>query len=113
MRKFLTLGFVGILLLLNVNFIQGSFQSYQKLSEINKEQLKVDELQFKNEQLKAELKNRDSTYFIEQEARNRLGFNRPGETTIVIESSEISQAAREKQEKQKNNLENWLDLVRN
>jgi cell division protein FtsB len=112
MRKFITLIIIGILLLLNLNFIQGSYQSFQKLSEINDEHLKVKELEAKNTELKEELKDHDSTYFIEQEARNRLGFSRPGETTIVIESSEITEAAHENIEKQKSNLQSWLELVK-
>ena len=95
MRKFLTLAFIGLLLLLNLNFIQGSFGSFEKLSEISGEQLKVKDLEAKNGELRKELQNRNSTYFIEQEARNRLGYTRPGETSIVIESSDISQAAAE------------------
>jgi cell division protein FtsB len=113
MRKFLTLVFIGILLLLNYNFIQGSYSSFQKLSEINQEQVKVEELEFKNAQLKEELKSRDSTYFLEQEARDRLGYARPGETTIVVDSSEIAVAGQKSVEKQKSNLQSWLDLVTN
>lgn len=112
MRKLLTLIFIGVLILLNLNFIQGSFQSFQKLAEINQEQLKVDDLAVKNSELKKELQNRDSTYFIEQEARNRLGYIKPGETAIIIESSEIGEAARRKQKEQKTNLQSWFDLIR-
>lgn len=99
-------------MILNLNFIKGSYQSYDKLSEINQEQEKVKELQLKNSDLKQELQSRDSIYFIEQEARNRLGFSKPGETTIVIESNQIENASREEVEKQKSNLQSWLDLVR-
>ena|SRR3990167_10804347 len=113
MRKLITLVFVGILLTLNLNFIRGSYQSFQKLSEINREQEKVKGLEVKNSDLKLELQKRDSTYFIEQEARNRLGYSRPGETNIIIESSEIGLSTQDKQEKQKTNLQSWLDLVTN
>src|SRR3990172_956603 len=109
MRKLITFVLIGILLLLNLDFIRGSYQSFQKLSEINKEQSKVKDLQVKNSNLKRELQERDSTYFIEQEARNRLGYSRPGETNIIVESSEIRQASQEKQTKQKSNLQSWLD----
>ncbi len=113
MRKLITFVFIGVLVLLNLNFIQGSYQSFQKLAEVNKEQSKVKELETKNSDLKQELQQRDSTYFIEQEARNRLGYTRSGETTIVIESSEIGVADKEKEQKQKTNLQSWLDLVTN
>ena len=113
MRKLITFVVIGVLILLNLNFIQGSYQSFQKLVEVNKEQSKVKDLQAKNSDLKQELQKRDSTYFIEQEARNRLGYTRSGETTIVIESSEIGAENKEKEQKQKTNLQSWLDLVTN
>lgn len=112
MRKFLTLTFIGFLLILNLNFVQGSFNSYQKLSEISKEQVKVKDLEEKNSDLKRELELRNSTYFIEQEARNRLGYSRAGETSIIIEGSVIKQAGDKRQEEQRNNIESWLDLIR-
>lgn len=113
MRKLITLIFVGFLLLLNLNFVRGSYQSYEKLSEINKEDSKVTDLEEKSIELKKELQSRDSTYFIEQEARNRLGYTRPGETIIVIESSEIAKAGQESEREQKSNLKDWLKLVTN
>ena len=113
MRKLITFVFIGILLLLNLNFIRGSYQSFQKLSEVNKEQSKVKDLEAENAGLKQELQQRNSTYFIEQEARNRLSYIRPGETNIMIESSEIGKAAKEKNQKQKTNLQSWLELVTN
>ncbi len=112
MRKFLTFVVIGILIILNLNFIQGSYQSFSKLSEISEEQSKVRDLEVKNSNLKQELEERNSTYFIEQEARNRLGYSRVGETSILVESSDIRKAAQEAQKKQKSNLESWLDLVR-
>lgn len=112
MRRILTFGFIGILLILNINLVKGSYGSYQKLEEIGQEQEKVKELEVKNQDLKGELQNRDSIYFIEQEARNRLGFSRPGETMIVLESSAINEAAKQSQKKQQSNLQSWLELVR-
>lgn len=111
MRKLLTLIFIAILVLLNINFIKGSYQAYLKLTEISKEESKVDELEAKNLELKKELQNHDTVYFIEQEARNRLGYGKQGETTIVIESSEIGQAAREKQKQQRSNLQSWFAFI--
>ena len=112
MRKLITFVFIAILLLLNLNFIRGSLQSYVKLSEINEEQHRVKEFELKNSQLKQELQDRESLYFIEQEARNRLGFSKPGETTIVVESSKIEELAKKENERQKTNLQSWLELIK-
>jgi hypothetical protein len=68
---------IAVLLLINFNLTRGSYESYQKLTEINKEQLKVKDLELKNSELQKEFQRRESVYFIEQEARNRLGFSRP------------------------------------
>ena len=112
MRKVLTFAVIAALLLINYNLIKASFETSQKLSEIGKEEAAVRELEEKNKKLKEELENRSSDYFVEQEARNRLGYGREGETSIVIESSEIEKAAAEQIAQQKSNIQKWIDLVR-
>ncbi len=112
MRKVLSLSIIAALLLLNFNLLKSSFETSQKLSELGQEEAVVKNLQTKNNQLKNELSEHSSDYFVEQEARNRLGYGRAGETSIVVESSEIEKAAAEKVKEQKSNMQMWLDLVK-
>ncbi|HSX57813.1 MAG TPA: hypothetical protein VLE47_00890 [Candidatus Saccharimonadales bacterium] len=112
MRKIISLITIAALVLINFNLLKASFETSQKLSGLNVEEAKVKDLQTKNDQLSKELAKESSDYFIEQEARNLLGYGRAGETSIVMESSEIKKQTEQKSTPEKSNLEKWVDLVK-
>jgi len=82
-----------------------------KLGSVSQEEEKVRELEKINLNLKEELKRRDSSLFIEQEARNRLGLGKPGETAIIVEEAGISKAQKQDQQA-KTNFQKWVELFR-
>jgi len=113
MRKIVSLIIIGVLLVLNFNLVQDSLSSSQKLSEVSKVEDRIKNLEAENQELKSELTFRDSSFFVEKEARDKLGFGKPGETTIVVANQLINQTKQDAEEKNKSNLAKWFDLIRN
>lgn len=113
MRRVISLLIIGLLLLINFNLVQSSLSSSKKLAEVGKIEGRIKDLEAENKGLKAELAERDSSYFIEKEARNKLGFGKTGETTIVVASQLIKETKNQNEFKDKSNFEKWLDLIRN
>lgn len=78
----------GILLIfglyLIVSFSRDIFNLFQKGKEVEKEQLKLEELQIKNEELKRQLGYVKSAEFLEKEAREKLGLAREGEVVVIL-----------------------------
>lgn len=112
MRKIFSLIVIGVFILLNLNLARTSFESSQKLEQINKEVNKVEVLQEKNNNLKSELQKRESSFFIEQQARDKLGYGRNGEVAIVVENKDLKGPSPETTEQTKSNFQKWLDLLR-
>jgi cell division protein DivIC len=111
MRKLISLVVIGFLILANYNLLKSSYESHIKLSQISQEEEKVKDLEEVNLSLREELKKRDSTSFIEQEARNRLGLGKPGESAILVEGNPINQS-NSPQTVEKPNFQKWVDLLK-
>jgi cell division protein FtsB len=113
MRKLISLIIIALLLIVNFNLIQSIFSSSEKLSEVNKIEDRVKDLEDENKKLKATLEERDSNFYIEKEARNKLGFGKEGETTIVVSQNLLEQEKVSKNLTGKSNFEKWLELITN
>ena len=113
MRKAASVLVIITLVVLNFNLLKSSLSSANKLADINKESLKLLTLEKQNQNLKDQLTERGSQFFIEQEARNKLGFGKSGETTIVVENQVLSSTQANKDNKTIANWEKWLNLFRN
>lgn len=114
MRKIVTFIVIAVLLAVNFNLLKGSYESAQKLKEVSAQEDKVKALENKNLFLKDQLKETDSGFYIEQQARDKLGFSKTGETTVIVENQAISFVEdTQKVEKNKSNLEKWVELIKN
>ncbi len=113
MRRIVSFLIIGFFLLINFNLVQSSLSSSKKLAEVSKVGDRIKDLEAENKDLKADLAERDSSYFVEKEARNKLGYGKAGETTIVVANQLIMEAKNQNELKNKSNLEKWLDLIRN
>jgi len=111
MRKLISLVVIGLLLIINFNLLKSSYESANKLEQLSKEEEKVKELEQTNKSLKEELEKRNSPFFVEQEARNRLGYSKPGESIVVVEDSVINETRKQESANQ-SNLQKWLELLR-
>ncbi len=113
MRKLVSVLIIGFLIIINFNLIQGSLTSSQKLSGVNKIEDKIEDLEKENKSLRAELEKANSSFYVEKEARDKLGFGKLGETTIVVAEQLKDQGADVSEEKNKSNLEKWFELILN
>ncbi len=71
-----------------INQIIGAFKSSDRLSDAVE---KVYNLEAKNKELKEKLAQIKSPAFIEKQARDKLGFSKPGETVIIIPEQKIKE----------------------
>jgi len=60
-----------------------------------------------NKRLQSELEYAQSPEFIEQEARNRLGLGREGETIVLMPKFQISSTKSQTNEEKEENAPNW------
>lgn len=69
---------------------------------------RVYRLEVKNKELKNRLLEIKSLQFIEEQARNKLGLVKPGETVIIIPDSKIKEILGSTESAKEAMLPNWL-----
>ena len=85
---------VVLLIIYNlINQISTSFKAGEILLQAAD---KVNKLEIKNKELKKRLSEIKSPAFIEQQARDKLGLSKEGETVVVIPQEKIKQVLGEK-----------------
>ena len=72
----------------------------------------VYQLEAKNKELKNKLSRIQLPEFIEQQARDKLGLGRGGETIIIIPEEKIKQILGASESAQEIRLPNWLGWIR-
>lgn len=108
MRRKVTLAFfilmVGVLsynLLRQLSFTLGSSD------RINQALDEVQRLELKNKDLKGKLEKIKSVEFLEEQARNKLGLGKQGETLVIISEDKIKEILGASQPSQEIRLPNW------
>ncbi len=112
MRKLLSIIVILILIITSVNLAKGSYDSYKRLKEVNSGQGDLNSLKTKNDELKKELSQKQSDFAIEKEARDKLGFGKPGETAIVVHDANLATTVSNSTQSQQSNLQKWLELLK-
>lgn len=87
-----------------INQISGGLKAGDRLSGATGE---LYSLQIKNRELKEKLKEVNSYQFIEQQARDKLGLTREGETLIIIPDNKLQQVLGEAKKGEQARLPNW------
>lgn len=77
--------FVSVLLV--ISFCRGIYHLLRSSSRLEASALKLQKLEDENDRLKQERKRRESSDFIEEEARNKLNMAKPGETIVILPKS--------------------------
>lgn len=92
-----------------INQILGAFKSSDRLSSAVE---KVYSLEAKNKELKGKLAQIKSPAFIEQQARDKLGLSKPGETVVIIPEQKLKEILGISQSAQIRfpNWKGWLKL---
>ena len=88
--------------------IIGAFKSSDRLSDAVD---KVYNLEVKNKELKGKLAQIKSPEFIEQQARDKLGLSKQGETVIIIPEQKLKEILGASQSAQIR-LANWLGWLK-
>ncbi len=105
---------VIITLFFTYNLLQQIFSTLKQADKLGQATDLLRNLELKNESLKKKLTEVKSPAFIEQQARDKLGLAKPGETVIVITPEQLGTVLSAKQEEQQlkklPNPQGWLHL---
>ncbi len=108
---FLLIGLV--VLTISYNIIGQIFHALKSGDRLNQEVEKLKSLEVKNNQLKDQLLQVKSIAFIEQQARDKLGLARDGETVVVIPPDKLKQVLGLSKEKEiEVKLPNWMGWLK-
>lgn len=69
---------------LSYNLAHGAWSSYQNASRLLEAEKRLAKAKEENDNLRSEVKYRESEFFIEKEARDKLGLAKKGETVVVV-----------------------------
>ena len=102
-----------ILLFAVVALTKNIWDSHRKISGLNEIREEEKTLTQETEQLDKELENRKTKNFVEEEARNKLGLSKPGESIYVVETEPNGQVEQTRtQEEELSNWEHWLKFFK-
>lgn len=113
------IGLLIILILAGVILYSLGQQIYNSLivaKRLDAEADKLSKLELQNQELKKQAEESGSIGFIEQQARNKLGMARIGETVVIIPQSEIDRLIESQKPvvaEQLPNWQGWLKLFLN
>lgn len=88
-KKLLIFLITGLGFYLSFNLARGIWDSYQNTSRLIESKNNLAREKDNNQKLKEQLGLVSSPYFVEKEARDKLGLAKPGETIIVTPTPEI------------------------
>lgn len=97
-----------IAILVSVNLIGQIFEATKSSDRLSQEAEELYKLQEENKQLKKRLSETQSEQFLEEQARNKLGLVKKGETLVVIAEEKIREVLGATQSAQELRLPNWL-----
>lgn len=104
---------VTILVLVIVyNLISRIIDAVKSGERLSQSAQQLDKLETENKELKKRLEEVKSQIFIEEQARNKLGFSKKGETVVIIPDEKIKQILGASQSSQLRlpNWQGWLKL---
>lgn len=109
MKFLLQLFTIGVLLSSMFFLSKGIFEQWSKLNDLQKVEDQVGLLRDDNISLKAELGEQASTFNLERQARDKLGYKRPGEVLYVVRQGD-GENSDSKQEKTEN-WKLWMEFI--
>ena len=109
MVKKITLGLILLIVfIVAYNLISQIFDALKSGERLSRQAEEVYKLELKNKELKKRLSEIKSEQFIEEQARNKLGLAKKGETLVIIPEEKIRQVLGATQSAQEARLPNWL-----
>ena len=101
---------IFILLFFSVTLTKNIWDSRRKIADLNEIREEEKALKLENEQLEEELERSKSESFIEEEARNKLGLGKSGETLYVVESRPPEEVINDISNVSSPNFKSWLKV---
>lgn len=111
-KKITVLFFILMVLSLAYNLVRqisGTTGSSDRLGQMIEE---VQKLEAKNKELRQKLEQIKSAGFIEEQARNKLGLGRDGETVVIIAENRLKEVLGASESATIIRLPNWLGWFR-
>ena len=90
-RKLVRVAVLGMCIVLGVGILRSVYTLSQKKGIVAQRRKVLAELLDKNRQLQEDLREATSPAFIEQAARDKLGFVREGETVVIMDRTQNSE----------------------
>jgi cell division protein FtsB len=94
MKQLTTLLLLGFGLYLIASFSHSLYELWNKQEAVTREQQKVESARAANDKLKNELRYVQSDQFVEEQAREKLGMVKPGETVVIIQDKALLEATK-------------------
>jgi len=107
-KKFLKLALILVFLISIFSISQSVWNSYSKLGTLKGSETEIARLKAENKKLEEEKKFRQSDFYVEKQAREKLGLAREGEVVYLDEKSASSSSQAAEEEK----IANWLSWVK-
>lgn len=107
MKKIVTFLIFIVFLFLAYGLIHQIWSAFQAEKRLSSEFEKLSGLQVKNQELKKMLSQAKSVDFLEQQARDKLGLSKEGETVFIIPQDKIDKVLGLSQKIEELRLPNW------
>lgn len=98
---------ISVSAILIVTLSRSIWDLWRRRDILGERQSALKRLEAENNRLKGELSYSESPFFVEQEARNRLGLGREGETVVILPKSQILSPNDQTRGEKEENLPNW------
>lgn len=109
MKKTAQILIIVLLIAASVTLGKNIHSQSSRFKEIYEAEREVGNLMGINKVLERKLEKVKSNFNLEKEARDKLGYQKPGEVLFVVPESEVSEE--KAKEKAKKNWEQWLEIV--
>lgn len=108
LRKAIISSIIVIVLVIVFNLVTQIINSIKSGDRLSAQAEIVYNLEAKNRELKKKLTQIQSTQFIEEQARDKLGLSKSGETVVIIPEDKLKAVMVATQSAQITRLPNWL-----
>lgn len=108
LRKVIIISIIVVVLVVIFNLISQILTTIKSGERLSSQAEVVYSLEAKNRELKKKLTQIQSPQFIEEQARNKLGLGKPGETMVIIPEDKLKAVMGATQSAQITRLPNWL-----
>jgi cell division protein FtsB len=110
MSRLTTLVVLSIGLIFVISLVRSIFDFLKAEDRIQDEELKLAQLQLKNEELKKKLAEVESSEYLEKAAREKLGLAKEGEVVVILPSVTPLPEAKGQSEENLPNWQKWLKV---